>query len=190
VAATPSIKIVKNFNWRQNNTQFTNRYHFNGGTPSDATHWATLSNAIVTAEKAIYPPSVEIVSAIGYAAGSDVPVHTSSYTTAGTFTIPSTEKQAPGECVALLRWATAARSSKNHPVFLFNYYHGVIANYNSLDEEDLVSTGQKAAINTYAGSWITGFSDGTLTLVRAGPNGATATGAVAEQWITHRDFPR
>jgi hypothetical protein len=28
-----------------------------------------------------------------------------------------------------------------------------------------------------------------LTLVRAGPNGATATGSLVEEYVTHRDFP-
>lgn len=190
MAATPSVKVVKTFSWKQQLWTFTNRYHFNGGTPSDATHWSTLSSAVVTAEKAIYPPSVTITEVIGYAAGSDVPVHTSSFSTVGTYTIPADGKQAPGECVALLRWATAARTSKNHPVYLFNYYHGVIADYTTLDEQDFVMPTQGTAIGTYAAAWLSGFSDGTLTLVRAGPNGATATGALVDQFITHRDFPR
>ena len=147
-------------------------------------------DAVVTAEKAIFPPSVEITEVIGYAAGSEIPVASKTYTTVGTYTINTNSKQVPGECVALLRWSTTARSSKNHPIYLFNYYHGVCANYTSLDEQDLVFGSQKSAIETYAGSWISGFSDGTNTLVRAGPNGATAVGSACDEWITHRDFPR
>jgi hypothetical protein len=53
-----------------------------------------------------------------------------------------------------------------------------------------VNAQQLSAIGTYGNAWITGFSDGTITAVRAGPNGVTASGALAETYITHRDFPR
>jgi hypothetical protein len=49
---------------------------------------------------------------------------------------------------------------------------------------------QRTAIGTYASSWITGFSDGgSVTAVRSTPAGHTATGYLAEEYITHRDFP-
>ena len=47
----------------------------------------------------------------------------------------------------------------------------------------------KSAIDSYAASWISGFSDGSINAVRAGPNGATATGHFTEEYVTHRDFP-
>lgn len=190
MAATNSVKIEKTFSWKQDTRVFSNRYHFNGGTPANDTAWHTFMDAVVAAEKAIYSSEVTIVAAVGYVAGSDMPVSSKTYTTAGTLTPPTNCKLAPGECVALLRWATAARSSKNHPVYLFNYFHGVYADYVSANEQDLVAPAQSSAIDTYAGSWLSGFSDGSHTLVRAGPNGANATGHQVDQWITHRDFPR
>lgn len=165
---------------------WSNRYHFNGGTPADGAHWTTLADAVVTAEKAIYSNYQTIVECIGYAAGSEVPVFSKTYSTAGTYGGAGTI--VPGECTALVRWATAARSVKNHPIYLFNYYHGCLRSATA-GEQDLLATVQKAAISTYATAWISGFSDGTHTLVRAGPNGATATGHFEEEYITHRDFP-
>ena len=78
MAATPSIKIVKQMDYLGAPRQWSNRYHFNGGTPADGTHWTTLADAVVAAEKAIYKAATDfsIVHAFGYAAGSDVPVFT------------------------------------------------------------------------------------------------------------------
>jgi hypothetical protein len=191
MAATPSIKISKTMPYRGATVTFSNRYHFSGSSPVDNSHWTTFADAIVAAEKAIYSSAasdITIVAATGYDAGSDVPVFEKAYSVAGTgASLGGT--QAPGDCAALVRYSTAARSSKNHPVYLFNYYHGARIAVSETGADALTSA-YKSALGTYASSWESGFSDGTVTHHRTGPNGASATGHFIEDYVTHRDFPR
>lgn len=142
---------------------------------------------VTAGEKALYDGGLQIVQAYGYAAGSDVPVASKTYALAGTGGFSTTDLM-PGEVAGLIRYATAARTSKNHPVYLFNYYHRVISQGGSNNDLQLAS--QVTQYSTYASNWITGFSDGAVTYNRAGPNGASATGSIVEPYLTHRDFPR
>lgn len=187
VAATPSVRVVKEFDYRGTTQQFSNRYHFNGGTPSDNSHWEALFDAVVLEEKEVFQSNVTIVECVGYAAGSEIPVHSKTYTTAGVGSFFGSS-MCPGDCAALVRYATTARSVRNHPIYLFNYYHGVLRDTGG-DADDL-NGAQKTALEEYADDWMAGFTDGTITVVRAGPNGATGTSRTVKPEITHRDFPR
>jgi len=140
----------------------------------------------VLAEKAVFKYDVTIVKGVAYAAGSDLPVHEKVYTTVGTGSF-SLWVDTPGDCAAVVRYATTARSAKNHPIYLFNYYHGCGSDGSA--GVDVLDSSQKAALETYATAWMTGFSDGTITAVRAGPNGATATSRLVLPEVRHRDFP-
>ena len=55
---------------------------------------------------------------------------------------------------------------------------------------DFLNSDQRALLQTYASAWITGFSDGTSTHHRTGPNGHLATGQLVNLQLTHRDLPR
>ena len=187
MADTASLKVTKSFAFRGGVREWSNRYHFDGTTPADSGHWTTLSDAVVTAEKAILNSGVTIVRTQGYAPGSDVPVFTKTYTTTGTHA-PASPNWMAGEVVALVRYSTATRTSKNHPLYLFSYYHGVASP--AAGPFDTLHPTTVTAMDTYASAWITGFSDGTATHHRAGPNGDLATGQLVSSLMTHRDFPR
>jgi len=187
MAATPSIKVVKTFTYRGASRTFSNRYHLSGGTPPDNSHWSTLSDNIVAQEKLLYPGTVSITASFGYAAGSEVPVFSKTYSTAGTGVF-SGGVPSPGDAAAVIRYATAVRTSKNHPLYLFNYYHGMTL---ASTGGDTIHATLVTSLGTYAALWdTTGFSDGATTYKRAGPNGASATGHTVSALITHRDLPR
>lgn len=187
MALTPSIELIKQGPYEGGTRQWSNRYHFDGGAPTDATKWAALAAAVRAAEKLVYTLDWSIVATKGYNAGSDLAVYSDTTTVAGTFTKAGGDVHVPLWNCALIRYSTTQLTSKNHPIYLFSYMHGTLLDGSSTWET--LATDLKTALTTYANAWVSGFSDGAITHHRAGPNGAVAQSATVHPFLTHRDFP-
>jgi len=182
-----SVKIVKTISYRGTTRQWSNRYYFNQTSLPSTTDQDTISAAIVATEKLQMGSRVGFVEAVWYAAGSDVPVRTT--TLSGTGSMPySGTAQTPGDCATLIRFSTTQRTSKNHPIYLFKYYHDAV--YATGGDPDTVVTIQHSRNGDTGAILVTGITAGSTVYKLAGPHGAVAQGYVAEPLITHRDFPR
>jgi hypothetical protein len=182
-----SIRVVKTFPYQAASAQeFSNRYFFDGSAPADDTAWHDLMDAVVAAEKAIYSSRVTIVACHGYNAGSEVAVANKTYTTAGTGTTFGTAL-CPGDCAAVLRMATTKRSTKNHTVYVFSYWHDV--HQNGTTTPDAINNNQWTAMSTYGNAWLDGITVGARTYKRTTPDGHATTGRTVADYIGHRDFP-
>lgn len=192
MASTGSVRIVKEFTYRGATRTFSNRYHIGTAVPPDSAHWTTLCDAITAAEKAIYHAVVDggakIVSAIGYAPGSEVPVFSKTYALQGTYSTVG-GAQTAGDVAQVVRYDTPDRSTKNHPVYCFNYYHAMTCT-GGISGGDTLMPAQRTALSTYITSWMSGFSDGVTTFHRSRPSGDLVTGFTIPTYLTHRDLPR
>jgi hypothetical protein len=186
MADTASIQVLQQSPYRGGLKEWSNRMHFGPGFPPDAGHWNALYTDIRDSWKTITLPTTEFIGARGYQPGTDVPVWETSDTTVGTY-VPGTGVGTVLESCALTKYTTDQRTSKNHPIYLFEWHHGVmVVNGGSYDE---LLSGLHTGWKNRGDNWIAGITDGTSVYHRQGPRGASGLTASVDLYVHHRDFP-
>lgn len=183
----PSIRFVFTSTYKGGTKDWSTRFHFTPAVnPTDAVFAALLADQKPLIKPAL-PAWCTIKEAVGYDAGSELPVWTSAVGEACTFA-PSTSTPTPLECAAFFRFSTTARTSKNHPIYLAQYIHDIMYQPSQPDHE-LLQTDQMENIRQWLATWVTGIGIGGSTYKKTGPYGAVAQSLLVPTYITHRDFP-
>lgn len=186
-ATRVGIKLVFSFSWRGDTKVWSQKYHFTGPTEWETeAQFNTFVAALWDSVKESLPARVTCVEAVGYDADSDMPVHTLAIGEAGEYA-NTDNPQAPGEACMLWRFTTDARTSKNHPIYLFKWWHGMQTN--GATSPDTLRSGIASTAAGPIGDLVDGISDGDNTRHYCGPNGAVALDGECEALLHMREFP-
>lgn len=183
--AEPSVRVIRSSPWKGGSRQWSQRYFFTGTDPTD-TQFDNIFNFLRDELKAVTLTESNLIEYIGYHRGSDVPVYTRTATTAGTY--PATGNPVmPLEVAVLARMTTDARTSKNHPIYGFKYFHN-IQNDGGSDHEK-ARVGYVSTLGGQLADILTGIPDGTTTRQWCDARGAVFQSRFVLPELTHRDFP-
>lgn len=190
MAPMPSLKFGFEIPYR-GGTKFTStKFHFNGGTPSSDAEWLALWSAMWTDLRLGIAADVLLTNVNGYPNDTSPSAYVWVGSSRGSFDRSADLSQAAINC-ALLSWTTDARNSRGGPVYLRNFIHCVTAE--SETDLDTLLTAQLTPLNAFAAKFDdagAGYSDGTNTHKRAGPNGAVGLVGTCESKLTRRVLAR
>lgn len=187
---TDSIVIAKSFNYRGSPEVWTNKYHLEGTTPADLAAARTLLRAIWDSEKVVLGSDVTLVGGSFYNAGNEAAafmfdatnIGGTSATNAGS---SSTSATTPGDTSVWVRWGTAERNSKNKPIYLRKYFHGIPL---QASDGDIVPSATRTALLAHGAKMYDGSLPGGMKI--CGPQGADAISHGVAQFTTTRTLKR
>lgn len=189
MAPTPRIQARFSIPRRGGTQLWSTSYHLDNDVPDlttfeDLIDW--LEGSGTYNQTSCFYPDVELVGWDYYPPGIDVATFTRPSSLPGTLTPGAAELQS-SDSVSLARWSTTAKTSKNHPIYLFNYLHGV--RWKNTMAADTVDSDQAIAQQGFLQQLVDGITVNGHTFKRAGPQGAVAQSVVIDPYIRHRDFP-
>lgn len=187
----PSITIIKRAKYKGVDEEFGNTFHFSGTQPADLAAWKTLADALIAAERPIYPADVEFVQAYGYNAGSELSVAQIDYRVSPNVLLNATGAFTGGgrqslEVASTVRWPTPNFTSRGKRIYLRKYLHAMWAK--SYPDYDQLLATQSTAIATWAAKLIDGTLPGTFKY--CGPQGAVASAPQVNGFLTTRELKR
>lgn len=181
------VKVGFTFSWRGASHSWGQLYHFDGPTSwADQTHFDTFAVNLWNQIKQPLPARVTCNDMTAYNAGSFLPVFNHTIAAAGGYTDTS-NPQAAGELCMLWRFTTDQRTTKNHPIYLFKWFHGMQTD--GATSPDSLRAGIVATAATPISSLLSGISDGTNSRKYCGPRGAVALSGTCYSTLHAREFP-
>jgi len=178
--------MVYSFSWRGSTHVWSQLWHVTGGSWQDQTHFNSFSDALWNEVKTITCARVTLVETVAYNPGSFLPVYTKTYGSAGTYTDTS-NPQAGGEDCMLWKFTTDQRTTKNHPIYLYKWFHGTQTD--GATSPDSLRNGIHSTAGGVISDIVAGLSDGTLTRKYCGPYGAVAQSGTCNALLHNREFP-
>jgi len=190
VPDTDSIVIIKSFEYRGKDEEFSNRYHFENHHPVGHDAWYALAESIWLHEKVAFPPLVSWVRSYGYNAGTEHSIWSwdngpPATAPKGTLGLSTAMLPTPGDTAATVRWDTGELNSRGKRIYCRKYMHGVYASNNDADS---LATEQAQALTAYATAMIDGSLSGGARY--CGPQGANLSAPRVDPFLTTRTLKR
>lgn len=187
--STCILTIIKKFTYRDKaDEEWSNKYMFDGSTPSGDTAWQDLCDEVVEYERAILPSTSTIVRAYGHDSIDPHAVHVWAHTyvspPAGTL-VTTGGKQQMGDVASYVSWATGQTNSKGKPIYLRKYYHDAWAHG---ADRDVPLGDLTTALEAIGAALVDGLPISGRKLVM--PDGHVAIGSTAGTFLTTRTLKR
>lgn len=179
--------MVKRFDYRGVDEEYSNTYCLSGSNPANTAAWDAIRTALWALEEGVVPSTVALVTVYGYEVDSDSADYTYHYGTpdAGALSLTGGVK-GPGDSAVWARWGTGETNSKGKPIYLRKYYHPGVGTSADLD---VILPGQQTGLAFLAAALTPGGS-GVAGRYIVGPAGHTVANHDESDYLTTRTLKR